>query len=263
LRDGRLVSGPPDSLAPVAGPMGVSRLGVRSVAVDITADQVVGVSAGGTGLLLTSVRNESDRVDSVVSGARRLLRPAWDFSDRVWLVDNGPRGARVSYLSGDLPVGVRVPGVTGRRVSHFTVSRDGSRLVAVVRGARGDRVMISRIVHDAQGRVVRVERANHIAWEGDSRLQVRDIGWSSATSVAVLHQLARQLFQVRTISVDGSPPGPDSLLTTLPGRVTGLVSSPVQSESLFAITRSGLLDLTQDAPVTALDPRVHSLDYVG
>ncbi len=263
LRDGRLVSGPPDSLAPVTGPMGVSRLGVRSVAVDITADQVVGVSAGGDGLLLTSVRNESDRVESVVSGARRLLRPAWDFSDRVWLVDNGRGGARVSYLSGDLPVGVRVPGVTGRRVTHFTVSRDGSRLVAVVRDARGDRVMISRIVHDAQGQVVRVQRADHIAWEGDSRLDVRDIGWSSATSVAVLHQLARELFQVRTISVDGSPPGPDSLLTTLPGKVTGLVSSPEQSESLFAITRSGLLDLTQDAPATALDPRLRSLDYVG
>jgi hypothetical protein len=209
------------------------------------------------------VRNQSERVQSVVSGARRLLRPAWDFSDRVWLVDNGPGGARVSYLSGDLPTAVRVPGVTGRRVAHFAVSRDGSRLVAVVRRAKGDQVMISRIVHDAQGGVVQVQRATHIAWEGDSRLQVRDIGWSSATSVAVLHRLARQLYQVRTISVDGSPPGPDSLLTTLPGQVTSLVASPEQSESLFAMTRSGLLDLTQDAPETDIDPRVRSLNYVG
>ncbi|MGH3307900.1 MAG: LpqB family beta-propeller domain-containing protein, partial [Nocardioides sp.] len=163
LRSGRLVSGPPDSLAPVDGPMGVSRLGVGSMAVDITADQVVGVSAGRDGVLLTTVRNQSGRVESVVSGARRLLRPAWDFSGRVWLVDNRPGGARVSYLSGDLPVGVRVPGVTGRRVVNFTVSRDGSRLVAVVRRAQGDQVMVSRIVHDAQGRVVSVQRANHIA----------------------------------------------------------------------------------------------------
>ena len=50
--------------------------------------------------------------------------------------------------------------------------------------------MISRIVHDAQGRAVQVQRANHIAWEGDSRLQVRDIGWELGQSVAVLHQLA-------------------------------------------------------------------------
>ena len=242
--------------------MGVSRLGV-AVAVDLTADQVVGVSAGGDSLLRTSVRNQSDRVESVVSGARGLLRPAWDFNDRVWLVDNGPGGARVSYLSGKLPTAVRVPGVTGHRVDHFAVSRDGSRLVAVVRGGNGDRVMISRIVHDAQGRVIRVQRATHIAWEGDSRLQVSDLGWSSTTSVAVLHRLARQLFQVRTIPVDGSPPGPDSLLTTLPGQVTALVASPVQSESLFAVTRTGLLDLTQDAPAAAVDPRVRSLHYVG
>jgi hypothetical protein len=263
LRDGRLVSGPPDSLAPVDGPMGVSRLGVRSVAVSMTADQVVGVTGGGGGVLLTSVRNQDDQVESVVSGARGLIRPGWDFSDRVWLVDNGPGGARVSYLSGNGPVGVRVPGVTGRRVAHFIVSRDGSRLVAVVRRARGDQVMVSRIVHDAQGRVVRVESANHIAWEGDNRLSVRDIGWSSPTSVAVLHRLARQLYQVRTISVDGSPPGPDSLLTTLPGRVTALVASPVQSESLFAVTPAGLLDLTQDTPAPEVDPEVRSLEYVG
>jgi hypothetical protein len=181
----------------------------------------------------------------------------------VWLVDRGPGGARVSYVSGDLPIGVRAPGITGRRVTHFTVSRDGSRFVAVVRRAGGDRVMVSRIVHDAQGRVVRIGRANHIAWEGDSRLRVRDIGWSSATSIAVLHRLARQLFQVRTISVDGSPPGPDSLLTTLPGKVTGLVASPESSESLFALTGDGLLDLTRDAPTTGVDPRVRNLHYVG
>ena len=135
--------------------------------------------------------------------------------------------------------------------------------VAVVHRAAGDRVMVSRIVHDAQGRVVRVEPANHIAWEGDNRLEVRDLGWGSPTSIAVLHRLARQLFQVRTISVDGSPPGPDSLLTTIPGQVTGLVASPVQSESLFAVTKAGLLDLTQDTPAPEVDPRVRNLDYVG
>jgi len=263
LRDGRLVSGTPDSLAPVDGPMGLSRLGVRSVAVDLSADQVAGVTTRGDGVLMASVRNETERVESVVSGARGLLRPSWDFSDRTWLVDNGPGGARVSYVSGDHPVAVRVPGVTGHRVSHFTVSRDGSRLVSVVRHASGDQVMVSRIVHNGQGRVVSVERARHIAWEGDSRLSVRDLGWSSPTSVAVLHRLARQLFQVRTLSVDGSPPGPDSLLTTIPGQVSGLVASPVQSESLFAVTSDGLLDLTQDTPAPEVDPRVRNLDYVG
>lgn len=263
LRNGRLVSGTPDSLVPVDGPMGVTRLGVRSVAVNLTAEQVVAVTGGGDGVLRTSVRNQTDRVESVVSGARGLLRPAWDFSDRVWLVDNGRGGARVSYLSGGPPVAVRVPGVTGRRVTHFAVSRDGSRFVAVVRRPRGDRVMVSRIVHDAQSRVVRILRAKHIAWQDDTRLRVRDLGWASATSVAVLHRLAGQLYRARTISVDGSPPGADSLLTTLPGRVTGLVASPEDNESLFAFTGNGLLDLTRDTPTLAVDPGVDSLHYVG
>jgi hypothetical protein len=263
LRDGRLVSGPPDSLTPVEGPLGDSRLGVTSVAVNLTADRVAGVSGGGSSVLLTSVRDEDDRVESVVSGGKGLLRPAWDFSNRLWLVDRRAGAARISYLSGDRPIGVRAPGITGRRVTHFTISRDGSRLVAVVRRGGGDRVMVSRIVHDAQGRVVRIRRATHIAWEGDSRLRVRDLGWSSANSLAVLHRLAGELYQVRTIAVDGSPPGPDSLLTTLPGKVTGLVASPEASESLFAFTRDGLLDLTRDTPTLSIDPRVQALHYVG
>jgi Lipoprotein LpqB beta-propeller domain/Sporulation and spore germination len=263
LREGRLVSGPPDSLTPVEGPLGDTRLGVRSVAVNLTADRVAGVSGRGSSVLLTSVRDEGDRVESVVSGGKGLLRPAWDFNNRLWLVDQRGGAAQISYLSGDRPVGVRAPGITGRRVTHFTVSRDSSRLVAVVHRAGGDRVMVSRIVHDAQGRVVRIRRATHIAWEGDSRLRVRDLGWSSATSLAVLHRLAGELYQVRTISVDGSPPGPDSLLTTLPGKVTGLVASPETSESLFAFTRGGLLDLTRGTPTLSIDPRVRTLHYVG
>jgi hypothetical protein len=75
--------------------------------------------------------------------------------------------------------------------------------------------------------------------------------------------LAGELYQVRTIAVDGSPPGPDSLLTTLPGKVTGLVASPEASESLFAFTRDGLLDLTRDTPTLSIDPRVQALHYVG
>jgi len=48
-----------------------------------------------------------------------------------------------------------------------------------------------------------------------------------------------------------------------PPSVTGLVASPVQSESLFAVTKAGLLDLTQDTPAPEVDPRVRNLDYVG
>ena len=62
--------------------------------------------------------------------------------------------------------------------------------------------------------------------------------------MAVLSVLTDELSQVRTVSVDGSPPGLDQLSTTLRGRVEGLAGSPDESESLYAVTGATLLDLS-------------------
>jgi hypothetical protein len=69
---------------------------------------------------------------------------------------------------------------------------------------------------------------------------------------------------VRTIPVDGSPPGLDSLSTTLRGRVGALVGSPVGDENLYAVTRRSLIDLSNSERGDATrDPRVTMLTYVG
>ena len=47
LRDGLMVSGQPDALAPVTGPMGTSEIGVRSLAVDLDATTVAAISSDG------------------------------------------------------------------------------------------------------------------------------------------------------------------------------------------------------------------------
>ena len=48
-----------------------------------------------------------------------------------------------------------VDGISGEDVKNFLVSRDGSRLIAVIRdGADGDRIVVSRIVTSAEGKVV-------------------------------------------------------------------------------------------------------------
>lgn len=264
LRRGFLVSGPPDALAEVSGPMGSSDLGVRSMAVNLNATTVAGVTGSGDEVLVTSVRGAGEPVEQVVSGAEDLLRPAWDVSDRLWLVDDRSSGAQVSYLtSRGPPVAVKVPGVTGERVSRFLVSRDGSRLVAVLPRSRGDRIMVSRILHGADGRVLGATPAEEIAWEGESGLRIRDIGWSSPTSVAVLHQVARELFELRTIAVDGAPSGVDDLLTTLPGRVLGLATSPVAEETLYAVTNTSLLDPRGEAAQAGLDAGTTVVGYVG
>jgi hypothetical protein len=264
LQDGRLVAGQPGSLAPVDGPMGSSELGVRSIAVSLDGSTVAGVSEDGARVLVTSVRGADPGVEEVASGAEDLLPPAWDFDDRLWLADRADGGAELSFVAGGEPQSLRVPGLTGRPVSSFLVSRDGSRLVAVVRGRQGDELVVSRLRRNDQGGVVGATPAHRIGWEGETGLRIRDIAWSSPTSVAVLHRVAKQLFELRTISVDGAPSGVEDLLTQLTGPVVALAGSPAPGESLYAVTPTALDDQTRgDAVDVPLDPSVTFVDYVG
>ena len=264
LRAGLLVSGPPDTLVPVDGPLAATDFGLSDVAVNLDATAAAGVSAGRDSVLLAPVRGGGQGVRQVVSGASSLLEPVWDFADRLWLVDRTGHGAEVSVVVDDRPHSVRIPGITGRSVKRFLVSRDGTRFVAVVSGRRGDSLLVSRILHDDQGNVLRVTRAHRISSSDGGQVVIRDIAWHSPTSVAVLHLLTQELSQVRTVSVDGSPPGIDSVATTLKGRVLALVSSPVDSENLYAVTRSSLIDLSNsDQGTVSLDPKTSTLGYVG
>ncbi|MFC4784129.1 LpqB family beta-propeller domain-containing protein [Nocardioides sp. MAHUQ-72] len=264
LRHGLLVAGEAGALSAVDGPLGGTQYGLRSVAVNLDATQAAGVSGEGDSVLVAPVGGATDEVRQVVSSASNLLTPAWDFADRIWLVDRAPGGAQVSYVEGGGPTSVRVPGLSGRSVKSFLVSRDGSRLVAVEHRRSGDALVVSRIRHDEQGRVLGATRAHRIAWEGGERLRIRDIAWRTPTTVAVLHELTDNLSQVRTIAVDGSPSGADSLATTLRGDVRSLAGSPVPSQSLYAVTGSSLIDLSYSERGSAkLDPGVTAIGYVG
>ena len=266
LREGLLVSGAPDALEAIDGPLGATPRGVRSIGVNLDATQVAGVSTDGGSVEVAAVRGARDQERTIVASATDLLGPAWDFADRLWLADRSFRGARISHVEDGDSVAepVRVPGVSGRDIRCFLVSRDGSRLAAVVRRPSGDHLMISRILHDDRGDVLRATRARRIFWEGGGRLDIRDIAWRTPTTIAVLHSLTDELSQVRTISVDGSPPGLDSLSTTLRGRVGALVGSPVPDQSLYAVSRQSLIDLSNsERGDETRDPRVSMLTYVG
>lgn len=263
LRDGLLVSGTVGRLTTVDGPLGKQALGLRSVAVNLDATKVAGISGGGHAVLVGPVHGEGT-VRQVVSEATNLLRPAWDFSGRLWLVDRAPGGARVSYLTGTRPTTLRVPGISDEEVNRFLVSRDGSRLVAVVHRRSGDVIMVSRIRHDQQGRVLGASRARRITWEGSGRLVIRDVGWYTPISIAVLTVVGNQLAQVRSLAVDGSPAGLESLSLTLQGNIKALVASPTPGQSSYSMTRSNLGDLSSpEQGQTRLEPGTTMLTYVG
>jgi hypothetical protein len=263
LRNGVLVSGQPGRLNPVDGPLGKKPYGIRSLAVNLDATRVAGVSGGGHAVVVGPVHGAGS-VRQMVSSADDLLRPAWDFANRLWLVDRTASGARVLFLTGSKVTSLQVPGVSGERVSRFLVSRDGSRLVAVVQRRSGDAIMVSRIRHDEQGHVLGASPAQRITWEGGGRLRIRDIGWHSPTSIAVLNLVGDQLAQVRSLAVDGSPAGLNNLSLTLQGNISALVASPTPGESTYSLTRTSLRDLSSpEQGLTPVERGTTTLTYVG
>jgi hypothetical protein len=262
LRDGRLVSGPPEALEAAAGPMGASEIGVRSLGVTLDGTRVAGVTSDGTSVQVTEVRTpDADLVE--VSGATDLAAPVWDDTERLWLLDRALGGAQISVVVDDTPRAIVVEGISGRRVSHFLVSRDGSRLVAVIdRGGR-DQVVVSRLRYDVRGRALRGTPARTIGWADQGRLSVVDIGWASPTSIVVAHRIGGDLYQVRTLTVDGAPAGLIGVAVTLRARPRELVTSPRSTDPLFVASADGLTEVVSGLRLPDLDERTTFLTYAG
>ncbi len=264
-REGLMVSGNQEGLTPVSGPLGRTPHAVRSLATDLRGNLVVAVTRDGRSLLRAPVRREAgrrQRVEEVVGEGEDLLTPAWDAAGRIWFVDRTADGARVRYVVGDRVRELDVPGITGRDVRSFVVSRDTTRLVAVVRGREGDRLHTARVLIGDQGRVLGSVRSAVVAPEDGTRLRAQDLVWSSPTTVSLVSRVRDDLSEVRTVTVDGAPAGLSALSTTVKGPVRRLVGSPVPGLTLYGLTRDGLVDVGRGTVSTAA-PGLRDLGYAG
>jgi Lipoprotein LpqB beta-propeller domain/Sporulation and spore germination len=240
LRKGRLVSGPVDQLTKVNGPFGSQDQGISSFAVSV--DGTTGVAAVRSDTLLVgSVLGEEQPVPMLF--APGLLRPAWDSAKRLWDVENRPDGAVVVYVANQRPHEVTVPGITGENVHRFLISRDGSRLIAVLRGPTTDRIVASRLRYNADGRVIDASRVRPIRWVSSASSRIRDIGWTSPTTIAVLNQVSPVQAEVRILNVDGSTRPHQVSPIAITGAVLGLVTSP-SNQTPYAFQPSGLVDIS-------------------
>jgi hypothetical protein len=243
------------------------------VSPDLRAEQVAAVSSSGTSLWVAPVKDSGADPRALITTGEDLLRPVWDFSGRIWEVDRRKTGAVVSYLRNGRMRVLDVQGISGQDVKHFLVSRDGSRLIAVIRqGAEYDSIVVSRILTTGDGQVAQALAADEITDPTKPEGQIRDIAWRSPTSLAVLHPVSRELFQIRTASVDGAT-GLDSFPVTIDGDVVSLAGTPIPDEKIYAFAAA----VAADAPAHAelrdlagaradqieLDPRVTMLSYVS
>jgi hypothetical protein len=265
LRGGALVGGIPEALDAVAGPLGTGATPLAAAGVSLDGSTAAGVSEDRTSVLVAPVNGETTQVRSILDRGTDLLRPSWDFAQRIWLVDRRADGARVRYFEDGRLRGLDVPGVTGERVRSFVVSRDGSRLVAVVADVAGDRLVVSRVLHGAQGQVREAAPARTIL-DGTAQGQsIKDVSWQTPTSVAVLIGVTGELWEVRSVAVDGAPTSVESI-ANLNGPVRSLAGSPVPGQGLLVLAPDEVLDLS--GPVAerirfAEGQRPESLDYVG
>ncbi|WP_372734951.1 LpqB family beta-propeller domain-containing protein [Nocardioides sp.] len=267
LDEGRLVAGGAQNLAPVSGPFGQGDLALRTITPDLGGSRAAGVTEDGTAMFVGVVRTsdvDAAQLTQVVAGGTSLLPPSWDFSGRLWIVDRRADGAVVSYVNRETTSELTIPGVSGEDVKSFLVSRDGSRLVAVIRGRSEDVVVVSRLLQNSDGRVVGALEAQQVDVQGGRGLRIRDMTWLSPTSIVVLHPIGPRLFQVRSASVDGAPSGLDDLSVTLDGKITGLAGSPDPRLDTYAISEEALIYLVgPGGGEVAIRPGLTSLGYVG
>jgi hypothetical protein len=247
LRDGRVVTLGSGGEDRVSGAAGALSLGMRSLAVDLLGQHVAGVSGDGRRVL----ESDRDGVPGRAAGPRDVrtvyagtdvARPAYDLYGQLWLLDRTGAGARFSVARAGTGRTVDAPGLSGSDVRTFALSRDGTRLVALVRRHRQDRVLVSRVARDAKGRVRGVGTPKPLDL-GRVTGRVRDIAWRTPASLAVLVEPAPDLSQVEVVKVDGSSTSAD--LSTAPellrARATRLVTAPVEGTPLYVETRDGRL----------------------
>lgn len=264
LDRGRVVAGAIGSFQETLGPFGRQDLGIRAIGLSLDGSRVAAVSGTGSELYVAPTEAPDGESTGVVGGAVDLAPPAWDYRDRIWVLDRGAGRARVVLVVDGIARVEDVPGISGRPVSKLLVSRDGSRLVAVVRGDEKDRVVATRVRHDESGGVVGFTPVQTLPLPPEDGPRVRDIGWRSATTVSVL-SIADDFSQVRTLSVDGAPgeiTGGGTI--RLRERIRRLVSSPVDLSEVYGVAGRTVVDLTRpERSVPDLPRGLSSLTYSG
>lgn len=260
---GRLVSGPLGELAVVTGAFGAEDAGLVAVAVRPDGERVAGVDLDGQRVRVGALRAAADDNGPVtVLAGGQYARPSWDSAGRLWILDRRSGKAVVWLVEGEKARQVDVAGVTGARARSLVVSRDGTRLIAVVRGPGGDRVIGARIVLGARGKVSLTREASVVRPADGGR--IADIAWTSPVQIGLLAPTSPGvLSEVDVVSADGATVGVDALSTIVTGRVIGFAASPVADTPMLAVYGDRYIDVVRQESYDAGSLPLTQLDYAG
>lgn len=165
-----------------------------------------------------------------------LLRPMWDHTGTLWLVDRGR--AEVVVRAGGrarvLPVPTRRPPVAA------ALSRDGTRLAWVTPTRRGQDLAVSRVLRRPDGTPTRLTPPVPVS-TGEPWRGVRALAWRDPVTLAGLTRPTPGTTQVLVASVDGSSELP--ALATSPSILfapgVSMAALPAGPTALVVGTREG------------------------
>ncbi|KAB2811721.1 hypothetical protein F9L07_07640 [Pimelobacter simplex] len=259
---GRLVSGPLGELSVVTGDFGADDAGLVAVAVRPDGERVAGVDLGGRRVRVGPLRADSAEALTTVLSGGQYARPSWDSVGRLWVLDRRSGSAVVWLVEDGEARQIDVAGVTGARARSLIVSRDGTRLIAVVRGPDGDRVLGARVVLGARGRVGLTHEASVVRPADGSR--IADLSWTSPIQIGLLAPTSPGvLSEVDVVSADGATVGVDALSTIVTGRVIGFTASPVADTPMLAVYGDRYIDVVRQESYDAGSLPLTQLDYAG
>lgn len=248
----------------LVGEFGAQEYALRDIAVDLQAEQMAGVTEDGSAVVVAPRIQPSEpppppgSTREVYAGGQDLLKPSWDVFDQLWLVDRTASGAALSVVRDDQAVPVEAPGIAGSDVTSFLVSRDGSRVVAVVDDRRGDRLVIARVLRNQSGRVRRLTSATELPLAQEGVDEIRDIAWRTPASLAVLTGPTPGSSQVLPALVDGSAALADlgTFEEVFRLRSDRLVASPSPGSAVYiASEKGGVYELGTDGQWVEADVR--------
>lgn len=263
LTRGRLVWGTAGNLVPATGPFGDEGAGIEVAAARPDGEQVAVVDGSSRRVRVGSVRETADAppTRTVLSGGT-YARPSWDASGRLWVLERRRSGSVVWLVDGDGVRQVDVPGVTGEQAHQLIVSRDGTRLVAVLRTSRGDEVVGARVVINGRGGIARA-RAPYLV-HAASNGRIVDMAWTSPIRVGLLTPTAPgTLSEVDVVAADGATVGVDELSTIVSGALIGLAGTPTPGPPMLAVYADRYVDIVQQDTYDAADALLTQLDYAG
>lgn len=211
----------------------------RSMGVAMTGQRFAVVSDDGERVDVFGRTGASGRGPVTVYRGTDVLRPMWDHTDRLWLVDQRSTGpVALVGKSGDLER-LALPHVGGT-VEEASLSRDATRLALVVRRGNATVLLQTRVLRHGDGQPTGFTALQPLPSE--HRLQdARGLGWRDPATLAVLTHPSPRTSGVELVSCDGSsrlvnlaPP-----VDVLFDRGTGLAASPGGPIALAVSTRAG------------------------